>query len=64
MRTTRSGRIALAAGLVVLATAIVVFEPLPSGPVLLSLTDDHGVDTGDLPAVALYLVAAWVVLAS
>jgi hypothetical protein len=63
MRTPRPGRIALAAALVVAATAIVVLERLPHGPVLLTLTADHGVDTGDLPAVALYLLAAWVVLA-
>jgi hypothetical protein len=63
MRTPRPGRIALAAALVVAATAIVVLEPVPHGPVLLTLTADHGVDTGDLPAVALYLLAAWVVLA-
>jgi len=58
---SRRGRIALAVVLVV-AAAIVVLEPLPHGPVLLTLTRDHGVDTGDLPAVALLLLAAWVVL--
>jgi hypothetical protein len=63
MQTPRSGRIALAAVLVVAATAIVVLEPLPHGPVLLTLTSDHGVEGGDLPAVALLLVAAWLVLA-
>jgi hypothetical protein len=63
MQTPRFGRIALAVVLVVVATAIVVLEPLPHGSVLLTLTTDHGVDTGDLPAVALYLVAGWVLLA-
>jgi hypothetical protein len=63
MRTPRTGRIALAAVLVVVATAIVVLEPLPHGSVLLTLTTDHGVDTGDLPGVALLLVASWLVLA-
>ena len=58
MQTPRSGRIALATVLVVAATAIVVLEPLPHGPVLLTLTSDHGVEAGDLPAVALLLVAA------
>ena len=58
---SRRGRIALAVVLVA-AAAIVVLEPLPHGPVLLTLTSDHGVDTGDLPAVALLLLAAWVVL--
>jgi hypothetical protein len=62
MRAPRPGRVALAAALVVVATAIVVLEPLPHGPVLLTLTREHGVDTGDLPAVALLLLAAWVLL--
>jgi len=62
MRTPPPGRIVLAVVLVVAAAAIVVLEPLPHGPVLLTLTRDHGVDTGDLPAVALLLLAAWVVL--
>jgi hypothetical protein len=61
MRTPRPGRIVLAVVLVV-AAAIVALEPLPHGPVLLTLTRDHGVETGDLPAVALLLLAAWVVL--
>ena len=59
---SRPGRIALAAVLVVAAVAIVVLEPLPHGPVRLTLTRDHGADSGDLPAVALLLLAAWVVL--
>ncbi len=62
MRTS-SSRIALAVAMAVVATAIVVLEPLPPGPVLLTLTSDHGVDAGDLPAVALYLTAGWVLLA-
>jgi hypothetical protein len=60
---SRRGRIALAVVLVVAAAAIVVLEPLPHGAVLLTLTRDHGVDVADLPAVALLLLAAWVVLA-
>jgi hypothetical protein len=59
---SRPGRIALAVVLVGLAAAIVALEPLPHGPVLLTLTRDHGVDSGDLPAVALLLLAAWIVL--
>ena len=59
---SRPGRIVLAVVLVVAAAAVVVLEPLPHGPVLLTLTREHGVDTGDLPAVALLLLAAWVVL--
>ena len=59
---SRPGRIALAVVLVGLAAAIVALEPLPHGPVLLTLTRDHGVDSGDLPALALLLLAAWIVL--
>jgi hypothetical protein len=59
---SRPGRVALAIVLVVVAAAIVVLEPLPHGPVLLTLTRDHGVDSGDLPAVALLVLAAWIIL--
>ena len=59
---SRPGRIALAVVLVGLAAAIVALEPLPHGPVLLTLTRDHGLESGDLPAVALLLLAAWIVL--
>ena len=59
---SRPGRVALAVVLVVMAAAIVVLEPLPHGPVLLTLTRDHGVDSGDLPAVALLVLAAWIIL--
>lgn len=48
--------------LVVVAASIVVLEPLPHGPVLLTLTRDNGVDSGDLPAVTLLVLAAWIVL--
>ena len=44
--------------LAALAVAMVVVEPFPKGKVLLSLTETHGVDTGDIPALALLLVAA------
>jgi hypothetical protein len=44
--------------LVALAILIVVAEPFPMGDVLFKLTMDHGVDVGDLPALALLLVAA------
>ena len=44
--------------LVALATLIVVAEPWPRGEVLFKFTMDHGVDVGDLPALALLLVAA------
>jgi len=44
------------------AVGLVVVEPFPKGKVLLSLTESHGVDVGDLPAVALLLVAAYLVI--
>jgi len=44
--------------LVALAVVIVVAEPFPKGDVLLKLTHNHGVDVGDLPALALLLIAA------
>jgi hypothetical protein len=59
---SRPGRVAMALVLVVVAASIVVLEPLQHGPVLLTLTRDHGVDSGDLPAVALLVLAAWIIL--
>jgi hypothetical protein len=47
--------------LLVVAIGMVVVEPFPKGIVLLSLTEAHGVDAGDLPALALLLVAGWLV---
>jgi len=44
--------------LAAVAIGLVVIEPFPKGAVLLSLTATHGVDVGDLPALALLLVAA------
>ena len=48
--------------LVALAIVMVVAEPFPEGDVLLKLTHNHGVDVGDLPALALLLVAALLVI--
>jgi hypothetical protein len=44
--------------LAVVAIVLVVVEPFPKGVVLVSLSDTHGIDLGDLPALALLLVAA------
>jgi hypothetical protein len=44
--------------LAVVAVVLLVVEPFPKGIVLVSLTDTHGIDLGDLPALALLLVAA------
>jgi hypothetical protein len=56
MQSRRRCRL-LALVLAAVAVALVVVEPFPKGKVLLSLTATHGVDAGDLPAVALLLVA-------
>jgi hypothetical protein len=54
---TRRGRRILALVVAVVAIGLVVVEPFPKGDVLLPLTHTHGVDTGDIPAVAMLLVA-------
>jgi hypothetical protein len=48
--------------LIAVATWAVAVEPFAAGPeakgrVLLSITPNHGIDTSDLPAIGLYLVA-------
>jgi hypothetical protein len=48
----------LALVLAVVAIGLIVVEPFPKGDVLLPLTHTHGVDTGDIPAVAMLIVAA------
>jgi hypothetical protein len=59
---TRSRRRLLALVLAAVAVGLVVVEPFPKGRVLFSLTSTHGVDAGDLPAFALLLVAAGLVI--
>ena len=44
--------------LAVVAIVLVVVEPFPKGIVLVSLSETHGIDLGDLPALALLLLAA------
>ena len=56
-RTRRWSRL-LALVLAALAIGLLVVEPFPKGYVLLSLTPEHGVDSGDIPALAMLLVAA------
>ena len=41
---------------------LILVEPFPKGVVLISLTAEHGVDAGDLPALALMLVAGWLAI--
>ena len=57
MQTRRRRRV-LALVLAAVAVGLVVVEPFPKGKVLLSLTQTHGVDTGDIPALVILLVAA------
>ena len=47
----------LSVSLVLAAATIIVLEPFPKGVVLLALTGTHGIHAGDLPAVALLLIA-------
>ena len=66
MRSTtedaRRRRRLVALVLAVLAVMLVVAEPFPKGEVLVSLTESHGVDAGDLPSVGLLLVAGWLAI--
>jgi hypothetical protein len=48
--------------LAAVAIGLVIVEPFPKGEVLVSLTATRGVDVGDLPAVALLLVAVWLAI--
>ena len=57
-RPTQRRRRLQALTLAAVAIGLVIVEPFPKGAVLVSLTPTHGVDVGDLPAVALLLVAA------
>jgi hypothetical protein len=58
----RTRRLLLALLLVIVAVLAIIVEPFPHGPTLLPITAEHGVDAGDLPAVALLLAAAWLAL--
>jgi hypothetical protein len=60
--TSRCTRTVLAVLLVVVAIGLIVTEPFPKGAVLVSVTATHGIDAGDLPAVVLLLIAAWVAI--
>ena len=54
-RCTR--RIVVALLLVVVAVVAIIVEPFPKGFVLLPITEEHGIDAGDLPAIVLLLLA-------
>lgn len=57
---SRSIRRVLALALATAAVTMIVVEPFPKGAVLVSLSEAHGVDAGDLPALALLLIAGWI----
>jgi hypothetical protein len=61
-RDARRRRRFLALALAALALVLIVLGPFPKGLVLVSLSSAHGVDAGDLPAIALLLVAAWLAM--
>jgi hypothetical protein len=52
-------RVVVAMLLVVMAVIAIVVEPFPKGFVLLAITNKHGIDAGDLPAIGLMVFAAW-----
>lgn len=58
-QSARSRRRILALALVTVAACMLAAEPFPKGAVLFSLTESHGVDAGDLPALVLLLLAGW-----
>jgi hypothetical protein len=60
--STRLRRRVRALVLVAVAVGMVIVEPFPKGDVLFKLTATHGIDTGDLPALALLLIAACLAL--
>jgi hypothetical protein len=59
---SRVARRIIAAVLAALAIAAIIVEPLPHGFVLLSITKTHGIDGGDIPAILLLLIAAWLMV--
>jgi hypothetical protein len=44
--------------LVAVAVALIILEPFPKG-IAVGITETHGVEAGDLPAIILLLMAAW-----
>ena len=60
--TQRRRRRLQALVLAAVAIGLVIIEPFRKGEVLVSFTSTHGVDVGDLPAIALLLIAACLVI--
>jgi len=54
---SRRALLLVAAGLAVLAVIWEVTEPIGKGDLLFSVSRDHGLDSDDLPAVGLLLLA-------
>jgi len=52
-------RMVVAMLLVVMGVIAIIVEPFPKGFVLLAMTNEHGIDAGDLPAIGLMVFAAW-----
>ena len=48
----------MAVGLLAVAVALILLEPFPKG-IAVGITETHGIEAGDLPAIILLLVAAW-----
>jgi len=48
--------------LIALATWAVIDEPFPKGWVIVTLAPRHGIDSGDLPAIGLYLFAVGLIV--
>jgi hypothetical protein len=55
-------RLVVALFALAVAIAMVVVEPFPRSRILLTVTKQHGVDAGDLPAIALCVAAIWIAL--
>jgi hypothetical protein len=58
-RLRRPARIAVAVALLVIAALVLWFEPI-TGPHVMHLFGQHGIDGGDLLAVPFVALAAWV----
>jgi hypothetical protein len=56
--TRRIQQRVVAVVLAAVAVVALVVEPLPKGFLLLSITETHGIEAGDLPAILLLFAAA------
>lgn len=58
----RVQRKVLAVVLAAVAVGAIIVEPFPRFFVLLAISKTHGIDAGDVPAIMLLGVAAWLAL--